>query len=139
MQNTSRVLLWIVLIFGIIVLVALWGGKFAETGEMPTNNENQEEQEEMVSEDNSATIAAKNQLLGELSKKDVVADPSQIEVVTVEATDWPNGCLGLEKEGEVCTQVIVPGFKVVLKFDGTDYTFRTDTEGTIVIEETKTE
>jgi hypothetical protein len=43
---------------------------------------------------------------------------SQIEVVLVEEVDWPNGCLGVEVPGILCIDVIIPGYRIVLRVNG---------------------
>jgi hypothetical protein len=55
----------------------------------------------------------------------------EIVIVRVEDAEWPDGCLGLPEGGEVCTQVITPGFRVVLRAQGQEYTLRTDTSGDV--------
>jgi hypothetical protein len=50
----------------------------------------------------------------------------QIEIVSAEQTTWPDGCLGMAKSGEMCTQAMVPGWKVMARLDGTLYEIRTD-------------
>ena len=35
--------------------------------------------------------------------------PGQITVVSAEAVEWRDGCLGVQKIGMMCTQAIVPG------------------------------
>ncbi len=49
-----------------------------------------------------------------------------IEVVRVEAVDWPDGCLGCAKLEELCTEAIVPGYRIVLKADNQEYEYRAD-------------
>ncbi len=34
----------------------------------------------------------------------------QVKLLSLEPHEWPDGCLGLAVEGEICTQAIVPGF-----------------------------
>lgn len=48
---------------------------------------------------------------------------------------WSDGCLGLGKEGEFCTQALVPGWRIVLSNDKVEWVFRTDDSGQIVREE----
>lgn len=38
----------------------------------------------------------------------------QITIVSNEAVDWPDACLGVEVYGEMCAQVITPGYKITL-------------------------
>lgn len=55
----------------------------------------------------------------------------EIEVVSVSPMEWPDACLGLPEAGEVCAQVITPGYVVTLDLDGDVSVYRTD-EGTNV-------
>lgn len=54
----------------------------------------------------------------------------KIILVSTEAVEWPDGCLGVQEEGLVCTQVIIPGFRVMLEANGTQVEYRTNEEGT---------
>ena len=53
-------------------------------------------------------------------------DSDAITLVSVDALEWPDGCLGLGTLNEMCTMAIVPGYRVVLEADGQEYIFRTD-------------
>ncbi len=55
-----------------------------------------------------------------------------IKVVQSEAVDWPDGCLGIRTAGVMCTQMIVPGFRVVLEAQGQQFEYHTNADGTIV-------
>jgi hypothetical protein len=61
--------------------------------------------------------------------------PADVEFLTVEYTEWPNACLGVEQPGVVCAEVITPGFLVVLTAGQTTYEFHTDTTGRAVLAE----
>jgi len=60
---------------------------------------------------------------------------SHFKITEVQQTSqqWPNGCLGLAEPDEICTQAIVPGYKVIVKgeFDAAEpieavWVFHTD-------------
>lgn len=53
----------------------------------------------------------------------------KIILLEAEAVDWPNGCLGIETPGRMCVQVITPGFRILLEYDGKTYAFHTDRAG----------
>ena len=55
-----------------------------------------------------------------------------IQFRSVEAQEWPNGCLGLPEPDEACTEAIVPGWLVVFVADGQEYRFRVDQTGTVI-------
>jgi hypothetical protein len=53
----------------------------------------------------------------------------QITLTSTEAVDWPDGCLGIQKIGVMCTQAIVPGYKIILTADGKQYEYHTSKDG----------
>lgn len=55
--------------------------------------------------------------------------PGQITLVSTEAMTWPNGCLGVERPGIMCTQALVEGYRVILEADGRQYEVRTNLSG----------
>lgn len=50
------------------------------------------------------------------------------EVTVIEAAEsiWPNACLGFPADGEICAEVLTPGYAVTLEVDALHYSFRTD-------------
>lgn len=56
-----------------------------------------------------------------------------IRVVSVVQVDWPDGCLGIAKPGRMCTQAIVPGYRIILEANGKEYEYRADLSGRQVI------
>ena len=57
----------------------------------------------------------------------------QIKVISVEEVEWPDSCLGVHKPGVFCTQVITPGYRVILEAGGKTYTYRTNRTGSAVV------
>jgi len=55
--------------------------------------------------------------------------PDHITVAQVAHADWPNACLGLAADGEICAQVITPGFAVSLIVNEQRFEYRTDESG----------
>lgn len=55
--------------------------------------------------------------------------PDEIEVVSVEATEFTDGCLGLGGPDEICLQAITPGYIVTLSASGQEYVAHTDANG----------
>ena len=81
-------------------------------------------------------ICANGPLGGGAAKEDMArrlqTSVDEIEVVSVEPKEWPDACLGLGEENEVCAQVITPGFEVVLKVGESQFFYRTNQDGTHV-------
>lgn len=50
------------------------------------------------------------------------------EMTVIEAAEsiWPNACLGFPADGEICAEVLTPGYAVTLEVDFLRYSFRTD-------------
>ena len=66
-------------------------------------------------------IAAREDLAARLDRT-----AEEVELVSVTPKQWADACLGLARAGEVCAQVITPGYEVVLRAEGRQYTYRTD-------------
>jgi heat shock protein HslJ len=58
------------------------------------------------------------------------ASERTLEIIEVEEQIWPDGCLGLGGPNEICTQALVPGFRVTVKVAGVKLLiYRTDESG----------
>jgi hypothetical protein len=58
----------------------------------------------------------------------------QIKIVSSEVATWPNGCLGVVIPSVMCTDGIVDGFRIMLEANGQQFEFRTNQDGTQVID-----
>lgn len=76
--------------------------------------------------DREAATGAAIEVLAERT----VVRATRIAVVRADAVDWPDGCLGVALPGLACTQVITPGYRVVLRYDtGSMHEMRTGRGG----------
>jgi hypothetical protein len=75
----------------------------------------------------AAALKARADLVSQLQ-----LDPDTIMLVSVEAVEWPDGCLGVQTPGVMCTMVITPGYRVVLEADGKQYEYHTNETGDVV-------
>lgn len=60
-------------------------------------------------------------------------DSEDIAVLMVKSVDWPNSCLGLSQPGQVCAQVITPGYQITVTYKGTEYVYHTNKDGSIFV------
>ena len=74
--------------------------------------------------ENKAVEATRILLAGELN-----IDSNVITVFKLQSISWPDTCLGLPAQGEACSAVETPGFRVTLTAGKTNYTYRTDLTG----------
>jgi hypothetical protein len=56
-------------------------------------------------------------------------DIGQVQITSIQPQEWPDACLGLPDEGEVCAQVITPGYEVRMEINEQVYIVRTDELG----------
>jgi hypothetical protein len=48
--------------------------------------------------------------------RDVLADAgADAALISVEAVEWPDACLGAAREDEVCAEVVTPGYRIVVE------------------------
>ncbi len=59
--------------------------------------------------------------------------PEEIAIVKTEKVEWPDACLGVTISGQMCAQVVTPGYRVVLELSGVQYEYHTDESGGNVI------
>ena len=67
--------------------------------------------------------------------RDTGVKENSVVVMMVEDLEWPDGCLGLAEEGQICTQALVPGHRVTVNAGDEERVYRVNLEGTIIREE----
>lgn len=77
-------------------------------------------------------VTAATEAVRAIAAKDLATAGRAFDVTTVAAADWPNSCLGLPEEDEMCAMMITPGYKITLTIDGNTATYRTNQNGTVV-------
>ena len=55
--------------------------------------------------------------------KQTLEEDVEIIVMSREAVEWPNACMGIENPDGVCAQVITPGYKVVVRIGNSLQTY----------------
>lgn len=54
---------------------------------------------------------------------------NQFDIKQASPQTWSDGCLGLGKSDEFCTQALVRGWRVVMEYKKQTWTYRTDETG----------
>ena len=57
---------------------------------------------------------------------------SAIKITEARSQQWSDGCLGLAKADEICTQAITPGYQVTVTDGINNWIYRTDATGNTV-------
>jgi len=87
---------------------------------------------EPVSPDTSQIIPDVAVIVIEELARNLSISSSEVHFVSIEEVQWPDGCLGAALPDEVCTQMIVDGYRIILEADGQQYEFHTDYMGEAV-------
>lgn len=56
----------------------------------------------------------------------------QVKLVSTQAVEWPDSCLGITMQGMSCAQVVTPGFRVTLEVAGKQVEYRTNQDATVI-------
>jgi hypothetical protein len=88
--------------------------------------------DEGPTQDNFGMTAAETAALAHLSET-LNLPPDEITLISTEAVTWPDGCLGVQKIGMMCTQAEVEGYKIVFEANGEQYEVHTDKSGSTVV------
>ncbi len=91
-------------------------------------------QEERSSEGDSESMAqecsCKNAVFKDVSEKTGL-DASKLRIVKVEKETWSDSCLGLADSNSMCTQSLVPGWRVIVASGVQQWVYRTNLAGTV--------
>ncbi|MGC9522736.1 MAG: hypothetical protein ACP5HG_12750 [Anaerolineae bacterium] len=55
-----------------------------------------------------------------------------IQLVSFSSVEWPDACLGIQRGGQMCAQVITPGYRVIFEVSGQQYELHTNEDGSSV-------
>ena len=72
----------------------------------------------------SAAVATAAKALG--------VEPGTVRLVSVEAVQWPDSCLGVNLTDQACLEAITPGFRALVEVDGATYAVHTNQDGSVV-------
>lgn len=72
-----------------------------------------------------------NAVILDLSKRTGIA-PGRLQVTQASRQTWSNGCLGLARPDEICTQALVEGWRVVVSNNRRTWVYRTDRTGRVL-------
>lgn len=114
---------------GIAILVVAASIFAACSADVPTDDLENDAQDAVETVTGSDTLPEAAVMAQQVLADELAATTADIQVVSTEQVEWPNACLGLAQEGEMCAEVITPGFLVTLEVNGEQYQVRTDETG----------
>ena len=88
----------------------------------------------ILSSETTLPPEVKNAVLNDAVKR-TNKTANALEILEAHMQQWSDGCLGLGKPDELCTQAIISGWRVVVTDGLKNWTYRTDDLGNIRLEE----
>ena len=126
-------------LFGILLTttaaIFIWTGWFnlpiakAQNGVIPVPKAEQPPSELLTAENIPPEVksAVFNDVLKRTSKT-----VSALKITEARSRSWSDGCLGLAKPEEICTQAIVPGWQITVTDGLENWIYRTDEMGNTI-------
>ena len=97
--------------------------------ESPTEEPSNMDEQPTATQSRMDLTPAQRAAIGALSEN-LGLPADKIILVSTEAADWPDRCLGVAEEGLDCTPTITPGFRILLQANGREVEYRTNEDGT---------
>ena len=73
-----------------------------------------------------------NKVKGDLVKR-INAEQDSIDVLHAESLIWNDGSLGCGKPGQMYTQALIPGYRIILGHAGQQFDYRTSRQGLFIL------
>ncbi|MBW4665728.1 MAG: hypothetical protein KME01_16295 [Chroococcus sp. CMT-3BRIN-NPC107] len=70
-------------------------------------------------------------VIADVSKQTGIST-EKLKITQYSRQTWSNGCLGIAKPDEICTQALVEGWRVVVSGNNRTWVYRSDRNGRIV-------
>ncbi|MBE9224993.1 hypothetical protein IQ264_06030 [Phormidium sp. LEGE 05292] len=77
---------------------------------------------------NSLPATVANAVKKDLSKRTGIP-PGKLKITDYKQETWPNGCLGIAEPDQICTQALVPGWRITVTDGQKTWVYRTDNSG----------
>lgn len=77
---------------------------------------------------NSLPAPIANRVKKDLANRTGIA-PGKLKITNYSQETWPNGCLGISEPEQICTQALVPGWKITVTDGQKTWVYRTDSSG----------
>lgn len=77
---------------------------------------------------NTLPDALANAVKKDLTKRTGIA-PGKLKITNYKQETWPNGCLGISQPEQICTQALVPGWRITVTDGQKTWVYRTDNSG----------
>lgn len=126
------------LLFSLLSVSPVQGCTYADR-ESPLDSQTPQTSQAPTS--NPSPLISQSPMLPQVIADIVLADLAQrtsqpvsaFKVKSSESQNWPDSCLGLAQEDQMCAQVITPGWRVVVESGQKTWVYRTNQNGRMVL------
>jgi hypothetical protein len=77
---------------------------------------------------NTLPASLANAVKKDLANRTGIA-PGKLKITKYNQETWPNGCLGMSEPDQICTQALVPGWRITVTDGQKTWVYRTDNSG----------
>lgn len=102
-----------------------------QTGLVPAPSLQEEPTEILTAKESQLPPEVKSAVL-EAAASRTSQTVSTLRILEAQSRNWSDGCLGLAEPNELCTQVITPGWQVVVTDGRRNWTYRTNELGDLI-------
>ncbi|WP_107667176.1 hypothetical protein [Cyanothece sp. BG0011] len=115
----------------LVIVISVWGCQSSDTsnGTQPTSEPTINQ--ETMNKNTEAPQAVIDAVFNDITSNNTI-ESENLQVTQTEANTWPDGCLGLAKPDEMCTQALVEGWRITVTDGQTTWVYRTDQTGQTV-------
>ena len=90
----------------------------------------------VVPSDGKTPVMAPDALIKAASEalaKVMSLDLADIKFVSAQLVEWPDSCLGMALPGTACSQIVTPGYLIVLEANGVQFEYHTNADGSVIV------
>ncbi len=115
----------------LVILISVWGCQSSNNSDVTQPTSEPTISQETMNNNTEAPQAVIDAVFNDITKNNTV-NTEDLQVEQTESQTWPDGCLGLAKPDEMCTQALVEGWRVTATDGQTTWVYRTDQTGQTV-------
>lgn len=112
----------------LILCFTFWGCQSASNSNPSQTTTEPTTSQETMTNNNEPPTTVIEAVLKNLSEESGIPS-DRLQIQQTEANTWSDGCLGLAKPDEFCTQALVEGWRVRVSDGQTTWVYRTDATG----------
>ncbi|MDJ0599581.1 MAG: hypothetical protein QNJ37_12155 [Crocosphaera sp.] len=112
----------------LVILISVWGCQSPSHSDIYPPTPKTHLGQQAMNNNSEAPQAVIDAIFNDITKNNTISTDN-LQVQQTEAKTWPDGCLGLAKPDEFCTQALVEGWRITVTDGQNTWVYRTDQTG----------